>query len=118
MRVGRTHDQRAKPAKLLMQEAYGIGSAVIGSEGIGTDEFGERVGVMGGGRAQRAHLVNHRRNAAGRDLPRRLAAGEAAADDVNCCRASHSGLARRCRGKGQSRHENAPNGGGVIRCGD
>ena len=38
---------------------------------------------MDGGCAQRPHFVQHDRHAAGRELPRGLATGETAADDVN-----------------------------------
>jgi hypothetical protein len=43
--------------------------------------------------ARRAHFVQHRRHAAGSELPRGLAAGEAGADDMDrACHASDMSL--------------------------
>ena len=81
--VGRRHDQRAGAAHLLMQEADRIGLPVVGAERVGADQLGQRVGLMGLGRPDRPHLVEHDRHALLRELPGRLAAGEPAADDVN-----------------------------------
>ena len=78
------HDQRAEPAHLGMQQTDGVVLTVVGAERIRADEFGERGGLVGRGRAHRAHLVQHDRDAALRDLPSGLAACQAAADDMNC----------------------------------
>ena len=67
--VGRAHDQRAEPAHLLVQKADGVVFLVVGAERIGADELGERVGLVGGGRADWPHFVQHHRHAARGDLP-------------------------------------------------
>ena len=71
--VGGAHDQRAEPAHLLVQQADGVVLAVVGAERVGADELGQRVGLVGRGRAQRAHLVQHDGHAARGDLPGGLA---------------------------------------------
>ena len=81
--VAAAHDQRAEPAHLLVQQADRIGLAVVGAERVGADQLGQRLGLVRGGRAHRAHLVQHDRHAAARDLPGRLGAREPAADDVD-----------------------------------
>ena len=81
--VGGVHHQRAEPAHLGVQEADGAAVRIIGAERVRADEFGELPGFMRGGRAHRAHLVQHHGHAAARDLPGSLGAGEAAADDMN-----------------------------------
>ena len=82
--VGRAHDQRAEAAHFLMQEADGVVFLVVGAEGVRADELRERGGLVGRGRAQRTHLVEHDRDAARGDLPSRLGSGKPAADDVHC----------------------------------
>ena len=47
-------------------------------------QLGERGGLVGRGRAQRTHLVEHDRHAARGDLPSRFGSGKPAADDVHC----------------------------------
>ena len=69
MAVGHAHDQRAGAAHLLMQEADGIGLAIVGAEGIGADEFGEPVGLVRLGAAHGPHLVEDDGNAAPGRLP-------------------------------------------------
>ena len=81
--VGRAHDQRAEPAHLLMQEADGGLFVVVGAEGIGADQLGQLLGLVGLGGALWAHLVQRHRQPALGDLPGRLGACEAAADNVN-----------------------------------
>ena len=83
VRVGRAHDQRAGAAHLFVDHADGIVGGVVGAEGVGADQFRETVGEMGLGAAHRPHLVQHHRHARLGELPRRLAARETAADDVN-----------------------------------
>ena len=83
MRVGGAHDERAATPHLLVQQADGVVLGVVRAEGIGADELGEAVGDMRRGAAVRPHLHEHHRDAGARELPRRLASGEAAADDMN-----------------------------------
>ncbi len=59
--VGRAHDQRAELAHLGMQQADRVVGGIIGAEGIGADELGERVGAVRLGHPHRPHLVQHRR---------------------------------------------------------
>ena len=80
--VGRAQDQRAEPAHLLVQETNGIVLLVVGAERVRADELCQRRGLVGGGGTLRAHLVEDDRDAARRDLPSGLGAGEPAADDV------------------------------------
>ena len=75
MRIRRTHDQRSKPPHLVVQQADRVRLAVIGTEAVGADEFGEPLGLVRRRHAERAHLVQHRGNAITRDLPGRLAPG-------------------------------------------
>ena len=82
VRVGRTHDQRAGAAHLLVDHADRVVGGIVGAEGIGADQFGQRLGEVGLGAAHRPHLVQYDRHARLRELPGRLAAREAAADDV------------------------------------
>ena len=81
--IGRAHDQGAGEPHFLVQEADGIVLPVVGPEGVRADEFGQRVGIVRVGAAHRAHFVQHHWHTALRRLPRRLAARESAADDVN-----------------------------------
>ena len=81
--IGRTHDEGARAAHLLVDHADGVVGGIVGAEGVGADQLGEVVGEMGFGGAHRSHLVQHHGHARLRELPRRLAAREAAADYVN-----------------------------------
>ena len=90
MRIAAAHDERAEAAHFLMQQADRIGLPLVGSERIGADEFGERLGLVRGGRLHRPHLVQHDRHAAARDLPCGLGAGQPAADDMDWLH-SHGG---------------------------
>ena len=77
------HDQRAQRAHLLMQQADRVGFGIVRAEGVGADELGKAFGLVGVGAANRAHLVQHDRNAGLGDLPGGFGAGEAAADDMD-----------------------------------
>ncbi len=59
VRVGRAQDERTGAAHLLMQQADGVVLPIVGAEGIGADEFGQAVGLVGVGAANGAHLVQH-----------------------------------------------------------
>ena len=79
--VGRGHDERVRAPQLLVQEAHSVALGIVGAERVGADQLREPVRDVGFGGAHRPHLPELDRHAAPRDLPRRLAAGEAAADD-------------------------------------
>ena len=83
MGVGGAHDERAATPHLRVQQADGVVLGVVRAEGIGADELGEAVGDMRRGAAVWAHLHEHHRDAGARELPRRLASGQATADDMN-----------------------------------
>src|SRR5579864_2125392 len=81
--VGRAQDERARAPHFFVQQSHGIVESVVGPEGIGADQFGQALGHMGLRPPQRAHLMQDDRQTLRCDLPPRLAAGEAAADDVD-----------------------------------
>ena len=83
VRVGRRHDERGGAAHLFMQQAHGVGFPIVRAKGIGANELGESAGLMRLGRTYGAHLVQHGRHAALRELPGGLASGQAAANDMN-----------------------------------
>jgi len=94
--VAHRHDERIRHAHLGMQEADGIRLGIVGTEGVGADQLGEAVGLVGIGGADGPHLVQHDRNAAPGDLPGGFRAGKSAADDMDG--------AERARGKIVRRH--------------
>ena len=67
--VGGVQHQRAEPAHLGMEEADGAAVRVVGAERVRADELGELLGFVHGSRTHRAHLMQHHRHAAARDLP-------------------------------------------------
>ena len=82
------HPPRAGPgsrsaAHLLVQQPDRVVVGIVGAERVGADQFGEPARRMRLGPAHGPHLVQHHGHAGARQLPRRLAAGEAAADDMN-----------------------------------
>jgi len=77
-----THDQRAGAAHFLMQQSDCIVEGVIGTEGVGTDQLGERISLMGERRLCGAHLVEMHRHARFGCLPGRFRSRQAAADNV------------------------------------
>ena len=83
MRVRRRHDHRSAPPHFFMEHTDRVGGVIVRAERVGTNEFGELVGLVRRRAADRAHLVQHDLYAGPGDLPGRLAAGEAAADDMN-----------------------------------
>ena len=81
--IAHGQDQRAQPPHLLVQQAHGVAHGVVGAERVGADQLGQPVGPVRIGRPHRPHLVQHHRHAAPGELPGCLAAGEAAADDMD-----------------------------------
>ena len=81
--IAHGQDQRAQPPHLLVQQAHGVAHGVVGAERVRADQLGQPVGLVRIGAAHRPHLVQHHRHAAPRELPGGLAAGEAAADDMD-----------------------------------
>ena len=67
-----------------MKEADGVPVAIIGAEAVRADEFRQAVGLVGRGRlAAAAHFREAHLEPSPRKLPRCLASGEAAADDLD-----------------------------------
>jgi hypothetical protein len=107
--IGGAHDQRIQTAHFGVKQADRVGRGVVGPERVGTDQLGQSLGAVCGGGALRPHLVEHGRHATLRDLPRRLRAGEAAADHMD-------GLqARRCHSEYLGRLPQGGNGSAARR---
>ncbi len=94
MRVGGAQHQRGAAPHLRVQQSDGVVLGIVGAEGVGADQLGERRRDMRLGAAHRPHLVQHHADAGARQLPGGLAAGKAAADDVDGGRAAHGVRAR------------------------
>src|SRR5262245_9916451 len=77
------HDQGARAPHLLVQQSDRVRASIVGAEGIGADELGQGVGLVGFGHPGRAHFVQDDAHPGAGDLPGSLAAGESAADDMN-----------------------------------
>ncbi len=80
--VGGAHHQRAGAPHFFMQQAHGIVLGIVGTEGIGTDQFRQRIGLMGLGTPEGPHFVQNHFHAALGGLPGSFRTGQAAADDV------------------------------------
>ncbi|CAI8409756.1 MAG: Uncharacterised protein [Rhodospirillaceae bacterium] len=80
------HDQRTRQAQLSVDHTDSIGLGVIRAEGIGADQLGQLVGLVGvgGTNALIAHLVQDHALSGLRSLPRGFRAGQSAADDMEC----------------------------------
>ena len=84
MRVRRAQDQRAEPTHLLMEQADRVMVRVVGAKAVRTHHFGEAVGFMRWRHvAATAHFAEAHGQASLGELPRRLASGEAATDDMD-----------------------------------
>ena len=66
-----------------MQQADGIVGGIVGAEGVGADQLGQAVGLVGFRAAHAAHLVQHDAHARRGELPGRFAAGQASSHDVH-----------------------------------
>ncbi len=75
----------SEPARRISawMHADGIAGRIVGAEGVGADEFGKAVGLVGIRAAHAAHFVQDDRHAGVGDLPGGFRAGKAAADDVD-----------------------------------
>ncbi len=82
MRVGGAHHQRTEPPHLFLQQPDGV-IQLVAAKRVGTDQFGEAVGLVDGGGSRGPHLVHDDAYAERGRLPGRFASGQAAADDVN-----------------------------------
>ena len=99
--VGEAHDQRAQRAHFLMEQADGVVFGIVGTEAVRADHFRQAIAVVGGsGVAAGAHFAEADTKAGLGQLPRRLAPGEPAADDVDVV--GHSSVIGRSRAPKQS----------------
>ena len=64
MALRRLHDERARAAHLLVQQADGVRLAVVGAEGVRADELGAVAGLVRLGQAPGPHLVQDHAGAA------------------------------------------------------
>ena len=78
--VGHPHHERAHPTHLFLEQPRGLVEAVA-TQAVRADELGEVAGLVHGGAADRTHLVEVDRDAASRQLRRRLATREARSHD-------------------------------------
>ena len=78
MGVAAGHDDRIQRPHLGVQQTHRIELPVVGPEGVGADQFGQAVGVVGVGLDARdaAHLVQDDGHAGLGDLPGGLGAGQ------------------------------------------
>jgi len=81
--VGRAQYQGIAAPHLLMQQTDGVVERVVGAQRVRAHQLGEAAGLVRLGAPRGAHFVKHDRHMRPRQLPRRLAAGEAATDDVD-----------------------------------
>ena len=83
-RLGLRHDDGIEPPHFLMQQPYGILVRIIGSETVGTDQFGQPLGLVRRGHIPRAaHFRQAHLHPRLRQLPRRFGPGQTAADDMH-----------------------------------
>jgi hypothetical protein len=66
-----------------VEQSYGIVFPIIRAEGVGTDQFGQPIGLVSRGSLERTHLMEDDRSSRLGGLPGGLASGQAAADYVN-----------------------------------
>ena len=74
-----------------MQQANGIAHCIIRAQRVGADKLGKAVALMRGCADMWPHFMQYDGHAARGHLPGRLAAGKAAADDVNGRNGCHYG---------------------------
>ncbi len=66
-----------------MQQADGVVFVIIGAEGVGADQLGHTIGLVGIGLPLRAHFMEDHRHAKLCRLPCGFRTGKTAADNVN-----------------------------------
>ncbi|MNS64018.1 hypothetical protein D3C72_971320 [compost metagenome] len=100
--VGAGHDQRAGEPHFRMDDAHCVRRCIVGAEGVGTDQFRQRIALMRIRAAHAAHFMQDDGHAALRDLPCGLRTGQSAAHDMNgrSGLVLHFGVHGRPRGKG------------------
>ncbi len=94
--IGGMQDQGSATPHLLVQQADGVALGVVRAERVRAHQLGQPLALMRRGRAHRAHLVQHRGHAGACHLPRRLAARQSAADDVDRVHQGSGAVARPC----------------------
>ena len=99
--VGAREQHAAERAQLGLEQAVGVGE-VDGFEGVAADQLGQPVGVVGRRLDRRPHLVQGHPDAALRERPGRLRAGETAADDGAAFTPAPPPRARRGRSCGRT----------------
>ena len=80
--------QRAQAAQFFFQQP-GRAIFLFALERIAAHQLGQVAGLVRRRLPQRAHFVKHRASAGARHLPRRLASGQATADDMNFSHCLH-----------------------------
>ncbi len=84
MGVTAGHDHAVQQPHLRVQQAHGIVFPVVRPEGVGTDQLGQAIGVVGiGHNPCPAHLVQHDRHPGLGDLPGGFGTGQAATDNMD-----------------------------------
>jgi len=75
-----SHHERAETAHLFFQQANRV-IEFVAAKRVAADQFGESIGLVDGGRADRPHFVKRHGHTARRSLPGCFRSGEPAADD-------------------------------------
>ena len=88
--IGSAHHQRLGPAHFLVQQADSIVGPIVRAKGVGTDQLGQRVGLVGKGATNWPHFMQHHGKARLGRLPRRLRPRQTAANDMKFFR--HGGF--------------------------
>ena len=83
MRRGSSHDERARPPHLRMQEPDRIQCRIVAAKGIGADEFGQERGLVSIRLPLGPHLMDDRRHAGHGHLPGGFRPRKAAPDDMD-----------------------------------
>ncbi|QTK78486.1 hypothetical protein AT6N2_C0610 [Agrobacterium tumefaciens] len=100
--IGAGHDQRAGKPHFRMNDTDRIRRRIVGAEGIGTDQFRQRIALMCVRAAHAAHFMQNNGDTAFGNLPCGFRAGQSSADDVNGRKGLvlHVDVHRRPRGRG------------------
>src|SRR5690606_30482141 len=90
--VAAGHDDRVHLPHFPMDQTDGVVLAVVRAEGVGTDQFGAILSLVGIRLGQGSHLVQHHGNPGMGDLPCRFRTGEACTDNMDGFCLSHATL--------------------------